>query len=159
MSRCFIISYSCLIALIFGVACILMLHHHNKRQQPKIMCITPNSHIISTRIDVFSLDTGRYPTSMQELVISPDINNWQGPYIRGEPENYVDQWGTPIKIMNTGTNKYALVLAGPDKTFNTSEDIIIREWTQRQPAKSAMMYSTNCRCMTNVTQTSKNGFQ
>jgi general secretion pathway protein G len=60
---------------------------------------------ISTALDFFKYDVGRYPTEqegLQSLTKAPANNaTWRGPYIKGDMPP--DPWGRPYQYRNPGT--------------------------------------------------------
>ena len=78
---------------------------------------------ISTQVDVFQLDVGRLPNSLDELINQPSgAANWNGPYIRGGSAALQDAWGTPFTYRREG-NTYTIASAGPDQQMGTGDDI------------------------------------
>lgn len=72
----------------------------------------------ASALDLFYLDTGRYPTTsegLQALVKRPGAaENWGGPYLK---QNSVpaDPWGRPYEYRVPGkTGPYAITTLGPD---------------------------------------------
>ncbi|MDO5624846.1 MAG: type II secretion system major pseudopilin GspG [Pseudomonadota bacterium] len=59
---------------------------------------------IDKALELFKLDTGRYPTNAEglpALVTRPGaVNGWNGPYLRGGLPN--DPWGNPYRYANPG---------------------------------------------------------
>ena len=82
--------------------------------------------IVAGKVDSFQIDTGRYPTALDELVRS-DAAGWLGPYAK-EAE-LKDPWGRPLEYTAPGTDGRAfdLVSLGADgKSGGTSTDADIR---------------------------------
>lgn len=77
---------------------------------------------IATQVDVYQLDTGRYPATLDNLLTSSGEPNWNGPYLRGGKNALVDAWGTPFQYRVEG-NSYRIVSAGRDTQFGTDQDI------------------------------------
>jgi len=77
---------------------------------------------ISTQIDVYQLDTGRYPASLDNLLTSSGEPNWNGPYLRGGANSLVDAWGTPFNYRVEG-NGYKIISAGKDAQMGSGDDI------------------------------------
>lgn len=82
---------------------------------------------IPVALDLFELDSGKYPTTEQGLaalrVQPPQVQNWRGPYLKREP---VDSWSRPYRYLFPGTHNpqdYDLFSVGPDGTEGTSDDI------------------------------------
>ena len=86
------------------------------------------------QIDIFEIDTGRYPTTQEglsALVEEPsDVTDWHGPYIkRGLPK---DPWGKEYVYKCPGqhnTEGYDLYSYGPDGQEGGGDDI--DNWTER----------------------------
>ena len=78
--------------------------------------------IVSGKVDSYQIDTGRYPTTLMELVQS-DAPGWLGPYAK---DNEVkDPWGTAFEYRVPGTDgkPFDLVSLGADrKPGGTSTD-------------------------------------
>ena len=73
---------------------------------------------LSTILDLFYLDVGRYPSSeegLQALVDKPSsIENWNGPYLK-EADTLVDPWGRPYTYEIPGqSGDFDLVSLGAD---------------------------------------------
>lgn len=78
---------------------------------------------ISTQVDVFQLDVGRLPNSLDELINQPSgVSNWNGPYVRGGSAALADAWGTPFRYTREG-NSYRISSAGPSQQMGTDDDI------------------------------------
>ena len=82
--------------------------------------------LISTAIDVYKLDTGKYPsqdTGLQSLNTKPgDVQNWKGPYMKKEkiPK---DPWSADYIYTYPGTHgDYDLVSYGADGSEGGSGD-------------------------------------
>ena len=81
---------------------------------------------LSTALDLFEQDVGRYPTNeegLQALVEDPGLPGWIGPYLKGKLKP--DPWKTPYSysIDETGGGQYVLASAGPYRQVGTSDDI------------------------------------
>jgi len=77
---------------------------------------------VATQVDVFQLDTGRYPSSLDDLITNPGHANWNGPYIRGGREALVDAWGNPL-VYQSSADGYRIISPGSDGTVGTDQDI------------------------------------
>lgn len=83
---------------------------------------------ISTALDLYELDNGKYPESLDALVKKTD---GKGPYLKRQP---IDSWKRPYKYKSPGTHNledYDLYSLGPDGQEGTSDDIT--NW-QDQPS-------------------------
>ncbi|MEE9542341.1 MAG: type II secretion system major pseudopilin GspG [Thermodesulfobacteriota bacterium] len=74
--------------------------------------------LFSTALDSFRLEVGRYPTSEEglgSLVALPDVESWNGPYIRKELP--MDSWGNPYIYSSPGEHgDYDIVSLGADES-------------------------------------------
>ena len=77
--------------------------------------------VIEGAIDVYEVDNGKLPESLQNLMTKGGEANWQGPYLR-KAESLKDPWGTEFQYGKQG-NMYTVVSAGPDLSFGSSDDV------------------------------------
>jgi len=70
---------------------------------------------IALALDMYELDNGSYPESLEALTTKPGsgADNWRGPYIKKKP---LDPWGRPYvyKFPGSHNNDYDLYSLGPD---------------------------------------------
>jgi general secretion pathway protein G len=86
------------------------------------------NHTFKTPLFKYRVDMGGYPSTsegLQSLIKPPSDRQhlWKGPYVDSIPD---DPWNTPYQyvfpgVMNPGS--YDLRSAGPDRQFNTADDI------------------------------------
>lgn len=68
---------------------------------------------LAGKIDQFRMDTGKLPESLDQLVTSPGIPSWLGPYAK--PEELNDPWGGTIDYRRPGeSGPFELVSLGAD---------------------------------------------
>lgn len=68
---------------------------------------------LAGKVDQYRADTGKLPESLQQLVTSPGVPGWLGPYAAAT--ELVDPWGTDLEFRRPGTNgPYELVSLGAD---------------------------------------------
>ncbi len=72
---------------------------------------------LNTALEMYKLDSGRYPTSDEGLAAlvtqPPDAQKWRGPYISGDG-NLIDPWGHPYVYRSPGEKKeFELSTLGP----------------------------------------------
>ena len=72
-------------------------------------------------LDVYEVDIGHYPSSIQQLLTSSGESNWNGPYLK-DGRMPQDAWGTDIAYSLEG-DSYAVKSAGPDTQMGTEDDI------------------------------------
>ena len=79
---------------------------------------------IKTALGMYDVDTGRYPSSLNDLMQQPsDVKGWKGPYLDNLP---VDPWGHSYVYVYPGrknTSGYDLYSWGPDGQDGTTDDI------------------------------------
>jgi len=72
--------------------------------------------LLGQALDLFRLDTGRYPTTQEglnALVVNPGIEKWDGPYPKKGIPN--DPWGKPYNYISPGAKgDYELSCYGRD---------------------------------------------
>lgn len=85
---------------------------------------------IEPALDAFEVDCGRFPTTeegLSALLKNPGILAWHGPYCDSSFA-LADEWGTPLRYQQDNTG-LTLRSAGPDKVFQTTDDIVaIKKW-------------------------------
>jgi general secretion pathway protein G len=89
---------------------------------------------IGSQLDLFKLDTGRYPTTaegLRALLTNPgNITNWNGPYVKNA-ESIKDTWNNDLIYKSPGDNNrpYDLVSLGADgKEGGEGADKDIKSW-------------------------------
>ena len=76
---------------------------------------------IRLAINMYEVDNGKYPDSMQNLITKGSEINWNGPYL-DKAEIPKDPWGNEFQYSKQG-NQYTVASAGPDGSFGTGDDI------------------------------------
>ncbi|MDO5290464.1 MAG: type II secretion system major pseudopilin GspG [Pseudomonadota bacterium] len=83
---------------------------------------------IDKALELFKLDTGRYPTTaegLQALVAKPgSVNGWNGPYLKGGLPN--DPWGNAYKYANAGNGIEILSLGADNAPGGEGENADVR---------------------------------
>ncbi len=83
---------------------------------------------IAGKVESYQMDTGRLPTSLEELITQPgDASGWLGPYAK--PAELKDPWGNEVLYTAPGEDGRAfdLVSLGRDgKAGGTSVDADVR---------------------------------
>ena len=111
-----------LVVAILGIlAGIVVVNFSGKGKGARIKATRASIAAICTAIDMYEVDTGRYPASLQSLVSSDGSANWNGPYLRGGVPN--DSWGTPFSYTTGGEHGYKVVSGGPDLSVGSGDDI------------------------------------
>jgi type II secretion system protein G len=83
---------------------------------------------MAAAIELFSDDTGRYPTTeegLAALVDAPEgLEDWRGPYLK---KIVPDKWGTPYRYCYPGPRSggaFDLISAGGDRKLGTRDDLV-----------------------------------
>jgi general secretion pathway protein G len=81
---------------------------------------------MKTALKMFEVDTGSFPTSLDELLENTgNITNWHGPYMDKQENQWKDPWlHDYIYHPPTGDNtEFQVLSAGPDGQEGTADDI------------------------------------
>lgn len=86
---------------------------------------------VNAALDRYKLDLGEYPPQSEGLgsLIKSGKKNWKGPYI--DETKLYDDFGTGIKYISYN-NYIKLTSAGPDRQFETDDDIIFENETKER---------------------------
>lgn len=83
---------------------------------------------IDKALELFKLDTGRYPTTaegLQALVAKPgSVTGWNGPYLKGGLPS--DPWGNAYKYANAGNGIEILSLGADNAPGGEGENADVR---------------------------------
>ena len=111
-----------LVVAILGILAGVVVVNFGGRQQGAMIRATRASiSNVATAINLYEMDTGRFPPSLQSLIQNDGAPNWNGPYIQGDLPR--DAWGTPFEYRNAGDGTFKIISAGPDMQMGTSDDI------------------------------------
>ena len=111
-----------LVVAILGIlAGVVVVNFGGKQKGAMIKATRSSIQAVCTAIDMYEIDTGRFPPGLQSLISSDGAPNWSGPYLRGGLP--ADAWGTQFQYRTEGDTGYKVVSAGPDETFGGGDDI------------------------------------
>ena len=114
-----------LVVAILGIlAGVVVVNFSGKGKGARIKATRTSISAICTAIDMYEVDTGRFPSSLDGLVKSDNSANWSGPYLRGGVP--ADSWGTPFSY-TTEANGYKVISGGPDLSVGSDDDITSHE--------------------------------
>ena len=100
-----------LVVAILGIlAGVVVVNFGGKQKGAMIKACRASIQNICTAIDMYEVDTGRFPPSLNALVASDGAPNWNGPYLRGGMP--VDPWGNQFGYTKQG-NVYKVTSPGP----------------------------------------------
>ncbi len=89
-----------------------------KLDDAKVKTAYAQMQMLSSALDTFKLDVGRYPTTQEGLKVlwvkDSDIKGWNGPYLPKKVDK--DSWGDPYiyKFPGSDKNDYDLLTYGAD---------------------------------------------
>jgi general secretion pathway protein G len=124
-----------LVLVILAVLASVVVPKLTKRsEQARVAAAATDIASISTALDAFEVDTGRYPSSdegIKGLMEQPsNAKDWKGPYLKRLVLN--DPWGHPYVYRAPGQHNasgYDLYSFGPDGQEGGEDDI--DNWSQR----------------------------
>jgi general secretion pathway protein G len=112
-----------LVVAIIGILAAVVVGNFGKHgDKARIQATRASIAAIATQVDVYQVDTGRYPAALDNLLTSSGEPNWNGPYIRGGQAALKDAWGTPFTYTG-GDDGYKIISAGKDLSVGTSDDL------------------------------------
>jgi len=111
-----------LVVVILGILAGVVVGTFAKKQKGAMIRATRASiAAICTQVDLYEVDTGRFPPSLQSLIQNDGAPNWDGPYLKGGMP--ADSWGTAFQYQVRGEKDYTVSSAGPDLQHGTGDDI------------------------------------
>ena len=104
-----------LVVVIIGILAAVAIPNIGKASQSAYMKTAKGElRSIETALDLFMIDNGMYPNSLNDLQAKPGAApNWNGPYLKKMPK--ADPWGNPYKYAKSGDG-YDLSSGGPGGT-------------------------------------------
>ena len=115
-----------LVVIIIGaLAAMIVPRLAGRSEQAKIaIAKTDITSNIPLALDLYELDNGRYPASLQALIANPGgLTYWNGPYIKKKP---VDPWGNEYQYQYPSAHDkdYDLYSLGPDGAAGGDDDVV-----------------------------------
>ena len=105
------------VVILASLAAMIMPRFAGRTEQAKIaVARTDVTSNIPVALDLYELDNGRYPASLEALLTKPgNLKNWSGPYIKKKP---IDPWGNPYQYRRPSSHgrDFDLYSFGPDGT-------------------------------------------
>lgn len=114
-----------LVVVIIGIlAGVVLPRLAGRTKIAKIKAAEQQIRIFETTIDMYELEVGSLPDSLNDLVTDPGEPNWTGPYLskRNLPK---DPWGNAYVYSKEGTRgiSYDVYSVGEDGVDGTEDDI------------------------------------
>jgi len=112
-----------LVVAIMGMLAAVVAVGLSSRQKIARVNITRTSiSAIGQAVELYEMDIGRIPDSLDNLLKSSGEPNWNGPYIKSgviQP----DAWGSPFSYSKKGESAFEVRSAGPDRALNNEDDV------------------------------------
>jgi general secretion pathway protein G len=124
--RAFTLVELMLVVVILGVLVAMVVPRLTGRseQARKAAAKTDIESNISLALDMYELDNGSYPESLEALLVKPSSGseNWSGPYLKKKP---IDPWGREYQFKSPGVHNkdYDLYSLGSDGAEGGGDDI------------------------------------
>jgi general secretion pathway protein G len=100
-----------LVVAILGIlAGVVVVNFAGKQKGAMVKACRASIQNICTAVDMYEVDTGRFPANLDALVNSDGAPNWNGPYLKGGVP--VDPWGNAFVYERLG-DKYRVKSGGP----------------------------------------------
>lgn len=110
-----------LVVAILGIlAGVVVVNLSGRQEKSMIQAARASIGAILTAIDLYEVDTGRFPPNLAALVNDDGAPNWSGPYLRGGLPK--DPWGTDFAYTIQGSS-YKVISGGPDMGVGGEDDI------------------------------------
>ena len=87
--------------------------------QAQVNAAKASIEAIGLAVNMYEVDNGKFPDSLQNLLTKGGEINWNGPYLEKSTK---DPWGNDFQYTKNG-NSYTIVSAGPDGTFGSEDDV------------------------------------
>jgi general secretion pathway protein G len=122
-----------LVVAILGIlATVVVVNFSGKQKGAMIKATRASIGAICTAIDMYEVDVGHYPQSLQALVQNTGEPNWNGPYIKGGLPS--DPWASPFQY-TLKENSYLVTSPGPDRQLGGDDDITSFESADKSSPK------------------------
>jgi general secretion pathway protein G len=109
-----------LVVAILGIlAGVVVVNFSGKAERANINSTRASISAVGVAVDLYEVDTGRFPATLNALLDNDGAPAWHGPYLRTPA---VDAWGTPLSF-SAGENTFKIASAGPDKAPGTPDDL------------------------------------
>jgi len=111
-----------LVVVIIGILVAVVMPRFTGRTQEAQLSAAKNSVAnISLALDLYEVDNGVYPSSLQALIAKGSELNWRGPYLK-KAEIPIDPWGKEF-VYTLKDNGYELKSAGPNGSIGDADDV------------------------------------
>jgi general secretion pathway protein G len=111
-----------LVVVIIGILAAIVLPRVTGRgKEAEIAATRASIENISLALDMYEVDNGSYPSSLQSLITKGSEQNWKGPYLK-KGEIPLDAWKKEF-IYTVKDNGYEIKSCGPNGADGGGDDI------------------------------------
>ena len=111
-----------LVVVIIGIlVAVVMPKLTGRGKEAQIAAAKASIENISLAIDLYEVDNGAYPASLQALITKGSELNWRGPYLK-KGEIPLDPWGKEFTY-SSKENGYELKSFGPNGVDGGGDDV------------------------------------
>jgi len=118
------------IALVAVLAAVIAPNLLGKATEANRKSATIQLEKIANAVELYRLETGRYPEELSDLVRQPTgVERWNGPYVR-KLSQLQDPWGTDLVLRRPGENgPFDIISYGADgRPGGEGDDADIASW-------------------------------
>jgi len=111
-----------LVVVIIGILAAVVLPRMTGRgKEAQIAATKASIENVSLALDMYEVDNGAYPPSLQSLITKGSELNWKGPYLK-KGEIPIDPWGKEF-VYGVKDNGYEIKSYGPNGADGGGDDI------------------------------------
>ena len=111
-----------LVVVIIGIlVAVVMPRFTGRTQEAQLSAAKSSIANISLALDLYEVDNGTYPSSLQSLITKGSELNWRGPYLK-KGDIPVDPWKKEF-VYTLKDNGYELKSAGPNSSIGDGDDV------------------------------------
>ncbi len=109
-----------IIGMLATVTTLAVVRHMDKAREASTR---ETIRVLKAALNIYYIDTGRYPAMLNGLLQDDGLQGWKGPYIEKEAQ---DGWGQPFRYATPAADTYEIRSAGKDDRFDTDDDVTSR---------------------------------
>ncbi len=114
-----------LVVAILGIlATVVVVNVAGKPDQARKTATRTSIAGIQSAVQLYEMNTAKYPQTLQNLLTSSGEANWSGPYLQGGAAALADSWGNAFSYSYKGNGVFEVRSGGPDGQLNTGDDLL-----------------------------------
>lgn len=104
------------IVILAILAAVIVPNFMHRTEDAKMANAVATIKTLDGAIDMYTVDTGSLPPTLDALITNPQVKGWNGPYLKNQSNVPMDPWGHPYTFKQPGDNghDYDIISAGPD---------------------------------------------